>query len=171
MSNLTPELNLERAVRELREGDFVYVGQGLLERVLTLLPDAMELWLYSPDGVPGGTMYPTDDYMDARLIDAGKGPGDALVPLPYSSTQSFAVVLSETADVLLLEDSSDLGESWKEGLPPASRALVVSLEPVEVKEMAARYSSSPVQLPIALQLFGGTGDALERHGSEWRPKA
>ena len=160
MSNWTREQILERAVRELHEGDFVYVGPGLLQQVLPLLPEGMELWLHSPDGVPGGTMYPTDDYMDARLIDAGKDLVQSMPPLPYSSTQSFAVVTSETADVLLLQEGSESVQHQLAGMPSAKRALVVSWNEPNAEAMAARYSQTSAALPLQTLLIACTGNAF-----------
>ncbi|MGO4327634.1 CoA-transferase [Cupriavidus sp. 2TAF22] len=94
----------ERAARELRDGEFVELGPGLPALVANHIDVAKEVWVHSDDRLPGMGLYPTDDYMDADILDAGRGGkrvGRQLTP--FHSTQSFAAMLSPTADVAILE--------------------------------------------------------------------
>ena len=63
-----------RAAKELQDGFYVNLGIGLPTLVANYVPQNMEVFLQSENGLLGIGPFPTEDEVDADLINAGSRP-------------------------------------------------------------------------------------------------
>ena len=82
-----------RAAQELEDGFYVNLGIGIPTLVSNYVPEDYDITLQSENGMLGMGPFPTEEEIDADLINAGKQTVTELDRTSYfSSSQSFAMI-------------------------------------------------------------------------------
>jgi 3-oxoacid CoA-transferase subunit B len=95
-----------RVVKELQEGMYINLGIGLPGRVANFVPEDMELFLHSENGILGyGRIAESEEEWDSDLVNAG---GQPIVlnydagPSFFDSATAFTMIRGEHLDLVIL---------------------------------------------------------------------
>ena len=99
----TQDQMAERAAKELQDGFYVNLGIGIPTLVANHVSPDIEVWLQSENGMLGIGPFPTEDQVDADLINAGKQTvttikGSAI----FGSDQSFGMIRAGKINLSIL---------------------------------------------------------------------
>ena len=101
--SLTREQMAQRAALEMQDGFYVNLGIGIPTLVSNYVPDGMEVMLQSENGLLGMGAFPTEDEIDADMINAGKQTVTAEKGASiFSSAESFAMIRGGHVDLTVL---------------------------------------------------------------------
>lgn len=155
-----------RAGRDIPDGSYVNLGIGVPQLIADNLPEGIEVWTHSENGILGIGGVPDDDHIDPDVGDSGKRyatvlPGAAL----FDSSMSFAIIRGGHLDLTALgalevAPNGDLANWYAPGRPVGvggAMDLVMGAKQVWVLSLHSERSGKSKMVPRCTLPLTGAG--------------